>query len=146
LGQILVKVRNIAKDDSGQKSVLHGTETIITYKSFQYVSDRFELLYQCDENGVAIPGNPNLTAQHQQEAKESVTVVDAGPSQRELELIAEIERLKSLLSGQTNAMEVKQEPVASPVTDEPKPQAPAQERRKPGPKPKTNQPLQEIVA
>ena len=150
MGQTLVKVRNVSTDENGQKTDLYGTETILTYKAFNYVQDRFELLYQCDASGKPIPGNPNLSAQHQREAKESA-IVETGPSQKELELQAENERLKNLLANQT------QQPVAPLASVEPalevtqveephkvEESQPAQARRKPGPKPKSQ--LQEHVA
>jgi hypothetical protein len=148
MGQTLVKVRNVSTDENGQKTDLYGTETILTYKAFNYVQDRFELLYQCDATGRPIHGNPNLSAQHQREAKESV-IVETGPSQKELELQAENERLKKLLSNQTPVAPTAAVEPTLEVThvDEPpkvEESQQAQTRRKPGPKPKNQ--LQEHVA
>lgn len=60
LTQIMVKVQNISKDENGHPTELFGTEQIVTYKAFLYLTDRYKLLFQCDENGNEIPGNPNL--------------------------------------------------------------------------------------
>jgi hypothetical protein len=126
LGQILVKVRNISKDEHGQQSELYGTESILTYKAYNHIQNQFELLYQCDENGkmvVDANGNPspNLNAQHQQTAKvkNAVPVAEAGPV---------IQDVKPEV-----------QPEVSPVV------ADAPQRKKPGPKPKYQE-LQEHTA
>lgn len=125
--QILVKVRNIVKDEHGQQSELYGTESILTYKAYNYIQNQFELMYQCDENGKMVVDangnpNPNLSAQHQQTAKvkNAVPVVKAGPI-----IIQEV------------TPEV--QPEISPVVAE------APQRKKPGPKPKSQE-LQEHTA
>lgn len=143
MGQIYVKVRDKSTDDNGVPTLTNGVETIITYKAFGYTQDKFELLFQCDENGRQIEGNPNLNAQHRQTAryqKSADHAVNVGPSQREKELLAEIERLKQ----QTQSVpiqEVKQEPVQDSSESK---SDPVVQRRKPGPKPKHQ--LQEQVA
>jgi hypothetical protein len=73
--QIQVKVKNITKDDNGHPTDLFGTETIITYKAFLYLTDKYELLYQCDDNGKEIPGNPNLHPEYRTTAKSAVAPV-----------------------------------------------------------------------
>jgi hypothetical protein len=54
LKQTFVKVLNKSNSE------LNGTESVITYKAFQYTSEQYELIGQCDEKGNLIPGNPNL--------------------------------------------------------------------------------------
>jgi hypothetical protein len=118
LKQVFVKVRNIVKDDIGQKTLLYGNETVETYSAYKLTSDKFELLFQCDEDGNQVFGengqpNPNLVAQHQETAKYKTPRSVAAPV---------------VNSGQ------------SPVIGDPVPEAHAQaapaERKKPGPKPK----------
>jgi hypothetical protein len=68
--QILVRVRDISKDEYGQPTLLNGTERTITYKSFRDTLDKFELIAQVDENDKPIPGNPNLHPEFQVQAKQ----------------------------------------------------------------------------
>jgi hypothetical protein len=67
--QVLVRVRDISKDEHGHPTELTGIERIITYRAFQYTQQNFELIDQVVEDGVdengqqkykAVPGNPNL--------------------------------------------------------------------------------------
>jgi hypothetical protein len=72
--QILVRVRNISKDENGHPTELHGTESVITYKAFQYTKDQFQLVSEVEEAGKHkdtgeqlykdIEGNPNLHAEY----------------------------------------------------------------------------------
>lgn len=156
-GQINVLARDISKDDEGHKTELYDTNRILTYKAFLYLNAnpdnlRYELIGQCDDDGNLIPGNPNLSAQHRQEALRSAEPVAnkivAGPSVRELELMAEIERLKK-----------QQIPPDIKVTEDGIPEnvslvsgeqadsfAPIVERKKPGPKPKRMNSVTEVSA
>lgn len=137
--QIEVLVEDISKDDNGQPTELFGTTRILTYKAFNYVNanpenPRYKLLYEVDENGKEVPGSPNLSAQHRTSLpqRSAAPVVNAGPSDREKELLAEIEKLKA---GQ---------PVQAitPVdTEVEKPQ-----RQKPGPKAKRLNSVTEVSA
>lgn len=72
LTQIMVKVQNISKDENGHPTELFGTEQIVTYKAFLYLTDRYKLLFQCDENGNEIPGNPNLHPEYRTTVKKVV--------------------------------------------------------------------------
>ncbi len=72
LTQIMVKVQNISKDENGHPTDLFGTEQIVTYKAFLYLTDRYKLLFQCDENGNEIPGNPNLHPEYRMAIKENL--------------------------------------------------------------------------
>ena len=67
--QILVRVRDISKDEHGHPTELTDTERVITFRAYQYTQQNFKLLEQViedgfDENGQqkykAVPGNPNL--------------------------------------------------------------------------------------
>lgn len=134
--QTEVLARDISKDDQGQKTELYGTERILTYKSFLYLNAnpenlRYELIGEVDDKGQLVPGNPNLGAQHRQALpqRSAEPVVNTGPSEREKELLAEIERLKGL---QTPA------PVSQTL--------PVQERKKPGPKAKVLNSVAEVSA
>lgn len=105
--QIEVQVKDISRDDNGQPTELFGTVRILTYKSFIYLNanpenPRYELIGEVDEKGNLVPGNPNLSAQHRQSApnqRSAEPVVNTGPSAREKQLEAEIERLKASLQG-----------------------------------------------
>lgn len=72
LTQTMVKVQNISKDENGHPTDLFGTEQIVTYKAFLYLTDRYKLLFQCDELGNEIPGNPNLHPEYRTAIKEKV--------------------------------------------------------------------------
>lgn len=111
MNQILVKVRVIGKDETGQQFVNWGAEQVITYKAYQYLEQKnFELLYQCDEDGNQVFGkdgqpNPNLEAQHRQQSRvqrSAEPVVKSGPTAKELEQAKEIEALKQLLAKQAS--------------------------------------------
>lgn len=126
--QILVKVRDISKDETGQKTELYGTESILTYNAYKHLSSKFELLYQCDEDGKMVVDqdgnpNPNLNAQHQAAAqqKSAVPVVKAGPV------------IEETIPDKRDPVVPETVVVATPP-----------QRKKPGPKPK--QELQEHVA
>jgi hypothetical protein len=91
--QIRVKVRNITKDDTGHPTELYGTETIITYKAFQYLTDKYELIYQVDGEDNEVPGNPNLhpeyrTAVQQKSAVAPVADVRVNASQEQTQKAA----------------------------------------------------------
>lgn len=138
--QIEVLVRDISRDEMGRESELYGTQRILTYKSFLDLNRnpealRYELIYEVDENGKEVSGNPNLSAQYrvQRPQRSAEPVVDSGPSEREKELLAEIARLKAAQST---------EQVSTPVTPV------VTERKKPGPKakPKALQDVTEEVA
>lgn len=68
--QVLVRVRDISKDEHGHPTELTGTERVITFRAFQYTQQNYQLIEQVvedglDENGQqvykSVPGNPNLT-------------------------------------------------------------------------------------
>lgn len=127
-----VLVKEIFRDENGRPTRT-GEQTTISYKSFLMLNSddqpRFELLGEVesvDKNGniKLREGNPNLEAQHRQllvpkvAQRDVAPVVSTGPTQKELDQQAEIERLKALLS--------QQQPAAEQV----------KERKKPGPKSK----------
>lgn len=67
--QILVRVRDISKDEHGHPTELTDTERVITFRAYQYTQQNFQLIEQVvedglDENGQqkykSVPGNPNL--------------------------------------------------------------------------------------
>jgi hypothetical protein len=105
--QVEVLVKDISYDDMGRPTELHGTERVLTYKSFLYLNanpenPRYELIGEVDEKGNLVPGNPNLSAQHRQQAQHqesAAPVVRTGPTQREIELEAEVAKLKASLQG-----------------------------------------------
>jgi len=142
--QVEVLVKDISKDDNGHPTELHGTKRVLTYKSFLYLNAnpenlRYEHIGELSsityDNDGSIkdyqlnPGNPNLDAQYSRvTALQPLNVVPAGntgPSERELQLLQEIERLKKVNS----------EKAAVSAIAEPEPQ----ERKKPGPKPKAKE-------
>lgn len=136
--QIEVLVEDIGKDDNGQPTELYGTTRILTYKAFLYVNanpenPRYKLLYEVDENGKEVPGSPNLNAQHRTplQQRSAAPVVNAGPSNREKELLAEIEKLKAGQPAQATS------PVIEPVE---------KQRQKPGPKAKRLNSVTEVSA
>lgn len=139
--QIEVLVEDIGKDDNGQPTELYGTQRILTYKAFNYVNanpenPRYKLLYEVDENGKEVPGSPNLSAQHRTplQQRSVAPVVNAGPSDREKELLAEIEKLKA---GQPMATDTLK--IGTPVIIAP-------EKKKPGPKAKRLNSVTEVSA
>lgn len=139
--QIEVLARDISRDEMGRPTELYGTERILTYKSFLFLNNnpealRYELIHEIDENGKEVPGNPNLNAQHRVQLapqRNAGLAADAGPTEREKALMAEIAKLKA---GQSA------EQVSAPVTQI------VTERKKPGPKakPKAFQDVTEEVA
>jgi hypothetical protein len=84
--QILVRVRNISRDEQGRETELFGIKSVITYKAFLYTREQFEIIEQVEENGVdpetketiykAVPGNPNLHAEFRKEAPKSAVHAD----------------------------------------------------------------------
>lgn len=124
MNQILVRVRNKSKDENGQPTLLYGTESIITYKAFRYVSENHELICQVDEHGNEVPGNPNLHPEYRTQAQQKANAVHAADTRVE---------------GKQNAAPQK----AVQTQDQAQP-----ERKKPGPKPRLKQPteLQEHTA
>jgi hypothetical protein len=77
--QILVRVKNISKDDYGHPTELHGVESVITYKAYLYTQDKYELMYQCDEKGNQVfdaqgNANPNLKPEHRQQTLQKSAV------------------------------------------------------------------------
>jgi hypothetical protein len=145
MGQIFVKVRDKSVDDNGVPTLNNGIDTVVTYKAYQYTQDKYELLFQCTEDGKQVFGkdgsaNPNLNAQHRQTAqvRNVAPVANAGPSAKEIAMQAEIEKLKAQLTNQSQPVqEPQREPEKSVVQS-----APTEVARKRGPKPK----LQELVA
>jgi len=112
MGQIYVKVKDVSVDDNQKPTLTTGVETVITYKAYEYVSYKYELLYQCDVNGKQIPGNPNLKAQDLQSVvqKNAEAVVNSGPSENEKALQDEIARLRKQLE-QTHVAQETAKPV-----------------------------------
>lgn len=98
----------------------------MTYKSYQDLQDRFDLIGQIDEHGTLIPGDPNLNPRHQKVAVNDVAVhaVDTGMSMEE-----KLQRRDELIKKFTKPVEEPKTEIAE-VPEEPK------QRRKPGPKPK----------
>ena len=139
--QIEVLAEDIGRDDQGHATELTGTKRILTYKAFLYLNAnpealRYKLLYEVDENGDEVAGSPNLNAQDRRALpqRSAVPVVEAGPSDREKELLAEIARLKA-----GNAMKAVLPDITVAEQASPKDWATApeqKERKKPGPKPK----------
>lgn len=129
--QVEVQVEDISTDEHGRPTELTGTTRILTYKSFLYLNanpddQRYKLLGEVESidakgNVKLAPGNPNLNAQHKPAHQRSAEHAGSvGPSESEIQLKAENERLKALLANQGSG------PVVPPVT----------ERKKPGPKKK----------
>lgn len=78
--QILVRVRDISTDEHGHPTELTGIERVLTYRSFQYTQQNFELIEQVVEDGFdadglqkykAVPGNPNLPPEYRTTAPKS---------------------------------------------------------------------------
>lgn len=76
--QVLVRVRDISKDDFGKPTISHGLERVITYRSFSDTKDKFQIIEQVTEDGLdengqtkykAVPGNPNLPPEYRTTAK-----------------------------------------------------------------------------
>lgn len=68
--QVLVRVKDISKDEHGHPTELTGTERVITFRAFQYTQQNFEIIEQVTEDGLddngqqkykSVPGNPNLS-------------------------------------------------------------------------------------
>lgn len=83
--QILVRVRDISKDEHGHPTELTGTERVITYRSYQYTSQNFEIIEQVVEDGLdedrqqkykAVPGNPNLPPEFRTAAQNAASHAD----------------------------------------------------------------------
>jgi hypothetical protein len=129
LGQILVKVRIKSTDDDGKPTLTNGVETVITYKSYNLTADRYDLLYQCDEKGNEIAGNPNLGAQHRTAQRQSVAapVANPGPSQREKDLERQLQEMRELVEKLTAP---KADAPAPETKAEPSPPAPNRPGRK----------------
>lgn len=132
--QVEVLAEDISTDEHGRPTELTGTRRILTYKSFNYLNSnpddlRYKLIGEVDEKGNLVPGNPNLNAQHkpvhQRSAEHAGSV---GPSESEIKLREENERLKALLANQSGNSPV--------VTGSVSSDAPPTERKKPGPKKK----------
>lgn len=136
--QVDVLVREIHRDEQGRINTSRVDEPkTISYNAFLKLNSddqpRFELLGEVesvdkDGNVTLRLGNPNLEAQHRQVLKYNLNgverAVESGPSQKEKEQQAEIERLKAIINAQQKT------PAVSENVDPP----PLKERKKPGPK------------
>lgn len=96
-----------------------GIERTITYKSFLDLQSTYELIGQID-NGVLIPGDPNLQPQHRRKVK-SADARAEGEGATHTNPVSEIF---------PNMEEI-------PSVEKPVQQSQLTERKKPGPKPKT---------
>lgn len=143
MGQILVKVRNKSTDDDGKPTVSNGVETVITYKAYTLTADKYDLIYQCDQNGKQVFGNtgqpnPNLEAQHKAVAQQrnAAPVVNSGPTEREQDLARQLAEAKAMLAKQS-APPVQSDNTETEKITTPPPAPQAQtHKRKPGPKPR----------
>lgn len=141
--QVEVQVEDISTDEHGRPTELTGTTRILTYKSFLYLNanpddQRYKLIGEVESidakgNVKLAPGNPNLNAQHKPAHQRSAEHAGSvGPSESEIQLKAENERLKALLANQGSASA----PVNPVIGSDPVVIPPVTERKKPGPKKK----------
>ncbi len=138
--QVDVLVKDISTDENGRPTRTNGEEKVLPYNSVKILNDPDSPRYQIvgevesvdkDGNVTLRAGNPNLEAQHrpipQQPKKDAGPVISSGPTVKELEQQAEIDRLKQqLAAAQTPAAE----------------NNPPKERKKPGPKAKAEKALE----
>ena len=117
-----MKVRDISVDDNQKPTLNNGIETVLTYNAYKILgSTRYVLLFQSDDKGNQIPGNPNLEAQHKELiARNGVEAVgNAGPSESEIALQDEITRLRIQLeqarTAQANVAPVVEAAKVNPV-------------------------------